>query len=166
MKKALSLFLALILCLSLCACGSANTSNGQNKKTVTLTAANFHNYFDVNAYSGDFSETIKGSPSHVKSNCTVTISITPRYNIEANDVTVTFDVQENLKWAYWNFSDAYYEGGPNVMYRTCYIDIKLPSSGKTEKKMVGTYDALGSSMASNMPIPKITSVSGTITITE
>ena len=162
MKRILSLILTLVLCLPLCACGSANTSNEQNKKTVTLTVTNFHDYFDVNTYSGDFSETKSGY--HLNSSCTVTISITPRYNIEVNDVTATFDVQENLKYAKWDFADAYYEGGPNVMYRTCYIDIKLPLSGKTEKKMVGIYDALGSSMASMMPIPKLTAVSGSITI--
>ena len=42
MKKALSLILALVLCLGLCACGNSNK--------IALTQDNIETYFDIEAY--------------------------------------------------------------------------------------------------------------------
>ena len=51
MKKTLSLLLALVLCLSLCACGSEGKSNG-----TELTLDNYSNYLTVDARLGDLGD--------------------------------------------------------------------------------------------------------------
>lgn len=66
MKKALSLILVLVMCLSLCACNTSNTSNSGNsgnsgnssKKTeeIELTAYNFEKYLTVTFEIKNFDE--------------------------------------------------------------------------------------------------------------
>jgi hypothetical protein len=56
MKKALSLLLALVLCLSLCACGSKENSNG-----TELTLDNYSNYLTVSARLGDSGDVYVGT---------------------------------------------------------------------------------------------------------
>ena len=60
MKKALSLILVLVMCLSLCACNTSNSGNSGNssKKTeeIELTAYNFEKYLTVTFEIKNFDE--------------------------------------------------------------------------------------------------------------
>lgn len=57
MKKALSLILVFVMCLSLCACNTSNTSNsGKKPEEIELTAYNFEKYLTVTFEIKNFDE--------------------------------------------------------------------------------------------------------------
>jgi len=112
MKKALSLILALVLCLSLCACGTAGSEfNNQTEtttvapQTVVLTTDNFYQYFDVE-YSIDVTESDdvwrNGSLQGFIATATATVKIIPKFSGTWSDfkAEISWHVSDYV-WGFW-----------------------------------------------------------------
>ena len=106
MKKAISLLLALVLCLSLCACSKENAESSKSNEVI-LTLDNYKTYLNLDIHSfapGDSDAYgFPGAP-HCRSEYTGAISCTgasTNYDYNNIEITVKFtgtaDVYENSK---------------------------------------------------------------------
>ena len=89
MKKALSLFLALVLCLSLCACG---TKEEQKSDEIVLTAENLETYIKVEQ---QYIQPVDTMSYMDASELTIGVEINgTSTNFNYNDVSVTYKVSD------------------------------------------------------------------------
>lgn len=94
MKKALSLILALVLCLSLCACG------GNNSNRIVLTKDNIETYFKLNAGLYDNGNYGMGNEPNEFHAWAKVEAVSTNFNYE--DIKITFRVKRNARCCKFN----------------------------------------------------------------
>jgi len=107
--------------MSLVACGG---------EEVTITSENVSNYFMINAYADDYSES-KGLLTYDAS-CIWTIEIVPIDDLEVKNLKLKLEVDPTT----WTATDIYTEDGKS------YVDITIPKSGEIKKVMQCSYSSL------------------------
>ena len=82
MKKALSLMLALVMCLSLCACGNSGGSSDE----VTLTMENYSKYLSIDAavFTPSSSDAAVNLPNPAKFGDVITSTVYKYFNLRLN----------------------------------------------------------------------------------
>lgn len=107
MKKALSLILALVLCLSLCACGGNNTSESPYEKYAKYEELFMYletnDYNNANAYIQNFfgmtEDTLKGEQAEPSTEAITTATpLTAEQQLVADAVNATIQSEEFATW--------------------------------------------------------------------
>jgi len=94
MKKAISLILALVLCLGLCACGENNTNR------IVLTKDNIETYFELNASLYDSGNYGMGNEPNEFHAWAKAEAVSTNFNYE--DIKITFRVTRNARCCKFN----------------------------------------------------------------
>ena len=159
--------MSLVLTLTT-ACSRQNPSDASKDQTtvkeeVVLTKDNFETYFNVNAYSDNYSESSRYNSlfggTDYTCNCTLHISIEPNQDFEIKEpIEVKFKIIGTGSYS-WYISGLKTE---EVDYQH-FATFSLPASGtlnKTYSCSISTYFT----MASSMPTAYLNEVTGSILV--